>query len=76
MLKPHMCACIHTHKIQEKNQLPKLECRVIALVKVQAFHRCLIVHMGQASFEMNRQYIKCTLSLPRSFCLSDFVEGF
>lgn len=50
--------------------------RVIALVEVQAFHRCLIVHMGQSSLEMNRQYIKYTLSLPRSSCLSDFVEGF
>jgi len=38
--------------------------RVVALVEAQAFHRCLIVHMGQASLEMNRQYIKCTLSLP------------
>lgn len=50
--------------------------RAIALAEVQTFHRCLIVYMGQTSFEMNREYIKCTLSLPHPSCLSDFAEGF
>lgn len=49
---------------------------VIAVVEVQAFPRCLIIHMEQASLKMNRQYIKYTLSLPHCSCLSDFVEGF
>jgi len=48
--------------------------RVIALAEGQTFHRYLIAYMGQTSFEMNREYIKCMLSLPHPSCLSDFVE--
>lgn len=67
MLKPHMCACIHTHT-QNSRKEPATKTGmqgVIALVEVQTFHRCLIVHMGQASLKMNTRYIKCTLSLFR-----------
>lgn len=46
MLKPHLCAYIHTHEVQEKNQLPKLECRVLLWKCVLSIDVCVHKQTG------------------------------